>query len=211
MLCVVVVGAIVLATGDEQPDTDAVVAPATTAASMPGTDPGATPPTTPTTPTTTPDTSASATTPAPTTPGTSAPTTTATTTTTTNTATTTTTTTPDTTAPTTTAAPTPPIGEQPGVSISAPTSATDADGRRLTVTPRIDACSSGPECLVVAFAIEGFATQPTTFVCEFASGNRYEFRFGSDRVDPACSTGDTPDSIVVEVDGLRSEPITIAD
>ena len=79
------------------------------------------------------------------------------------------------------------------------------------MTPRIDACRGEPECLVVAFEIDGFPSQPTTFVCEFASGNRYQFRFGSDRVETACSTGDTPDSIVVEVDGLRSEPIPISD
>lgn len=78
------------------------------------------------------------------------------------------------------------------------------------MTPRLDACGGGPECLVVAFEIDGFAPGPKTFVCEFASGNRYEFRFDSRSVATACSTGDRPDSIVVEVDGLRSAPITIS-
>lgn len=122
----------------------------------------------------------------------------------TSTSTTTSTSTSTTTVPPTTVATTDPSGLDP-VTVTA------ADGRSLTVTPRLDSCSGGDECLVVAFTIEGFATRPRIFVCEFASGNRYEFRFDSDRVGTACSTGDVPDSIVVEVDGLRSDPITIAD
>jgi hypothetical protein len=83
-----------------------------------------------------------------------------------------------------------------------------ADGQRLTVTPRRGPCGSGPDCLVVAFTIDGFATQPQTFVCEFASGRRYEFRFSGDGVEQACATNDIPDAIVVEVGGLRSDAIT---
>ena len=76
------------------------------------------------------------------------------------------------------------------------------------MTPRHGPCDSGPDCLVVAFTIDGFPTQPQTFVCEFASGVRYEFRFSGDGVEQACATSDVPDSIVVEVGGLRSEPVT---
>jgi hypothetical protein len=81
------------------------------------------------------------------------------------------------------------------------------DGETLTVTARRDACRGGSDCLVVAFVIDGFASRPSQFVCEFASGARFTFRFSGEEVDPACSTGDRPDSIVVEVGGLRSPAI----
>lgn len=123
----------------------------------------------------------------------------------------TTTTTPATT--TTTVAPTTtttvPTTTESAVTISEPTTATGANGETLVVTPRRDACRYGPDCLVVSFAIEGFAAQPQGFVCEFSSGARYLFRFSADGVSTACSTRDVPDSIVVEVEGVRSEPITI--
>ena len=83
-----------------------------------------------------------------------------------------------------------------------------AAGQRLTVTPRRGPCGTAPDCLVVSFTIDGFTTQPETFVCEFASGRRYEFRFSGDGVERACATNDVPDSIVVEVGGLRSDPVT---
>ena len=89
-----------------------------------------------------------------------------------------------------------------------PISATGPEGQRLTVTPRRGPCGTAPDCLVVSFRIDGFTTEPETFVCEFASGRRYEFRFSGDGVDRACATNDVPDSIVVEVGGLRSDPVT---
>jgi hypothetical protein len=94
--------------------------------------------------------------------------------------------------------------------ISGPTTATGANGETLTVTPRQGPCRYGPDCFVASFTIAGFATQPDEFVCEFSSGARYVFRFSSAGADPACSTLDVPDSIVVEVGGLRTEPVTIS-
>ncbi len=98
----------------------------------------------------------------------------------------------------------------PPITISEPTTVIGDDGQSLTVTPRRGECRYGPDCFVVSFTIDGFARQPQEFVCEFSSGARYVFRFSSAGVDPACSTLDVPDSIVVEVDGLRSEPVTIS-
>jgi hypothetical protein len=94
--------------------------------------------------------------------------------------------------------------------ISGPTTATGAKGETLTVTPRQGECRYGPECFIASFTIAGFATQPEEFVCEFSSGARYVFRFSSAGADPACSTLDVPDSIVVEVGGLRTDPVTIS-
>ena len=118
---------------------------------------------------------------------------------------------PTTTVTATTAAP-PTTAADP--STTAPTvlgasTVTGSDGESLTVTPRREACRFGPDCLVVAFTIDGFDIQPERFVCEFASGNRFEFRFETTSVDPACSTTDNPGSIIVEVGELRSDPVTI--
>ncbi|NNE11695.1 MAG: hypothetical protein HKN41_05550 [Ilumatobacter sp.] len=141
-------------------------------------------------------------------------TTTTTTTTTTTPPTTTTTTTPptttSTTAPptTTTVAGTP---EEPAVGISEPVTVTGSNGEQLTVTPRQGPCRYGPECFVASFRIDGFSYQPQEFVCEFSSGARYVFRFSSAGADPACSTLDVPDSIVVIVGALRSDPVTIGE
>ncbi len=80
----------------------------------------------------------------------------------------------------------------------------------MTVTPRRDNCRDGPDCLVVSFTIDGFSPRPSEFVCEFSSGARFTFRIAGDAVDPACWTRDVPDSIVIEVAGLRSDPIPTA-
>jgi hypothetical protein len=131
---------------------------------------------------------------------------------TTTTAPATTTTVPTSTVPTTTTDPTStvPASTVPtSAGIGAPTTATGANGETLTVTPRHGECRLGPECFIASFTIAGFATQPEEFVCEFSSGARYVFRFSSAGADPACSTLDVPDSIVVEVDGLRTDPVTI--
>ena len=87
---------------------------------------------------------------------------------------------------------------------------TGPNGETLTVTPRVGPCRYGPECFVASFTIDGFETRPVEFVCEFSSGARYVFRVAEIGADPACSTLDVPDSIVVEVGGLRSEPLTIS-
>jgi len=47
------------------------------------------------------------------------------------------------------------------------------------------------------------------WVCEFSSGARYAFKFEKGGADPACSTVDVPDSIVIDIHGLRTDPITV--
>ena len=79
-------------------------------------------------------------------------------------------------------------------------------GQSITATPYRGPCSSGPDCLVVGFTIDGWATHPMGWVCEFSSGARYAFEFEEDGADPACSTVDVPDSIVIDIDGLRDRP-----
>lgn len=196
-ICVAIYGVIALATGSDGPTAPEPIDANASDASAPST-----PTPTTLTPTTVATTVPTTTVP----PSTVAPTTT----TAPSTATAPSTTAPPTTVASTTEAPTT-AAAAPGPSISGPTTVTGSDGRSLTVTPRLDGCSVGSECLVVAFDIAGFATQPQTFVCEFASGGRYEFRFDTERVSTACSTSDVPDSIVVEVGGLRSDPVTISE
>jgi hypothetical protein len=94
--------------------------------------------------------------------------------------------------------------------ISEPSEVGGADGSMLRVVPRRGECRYGSDCFVASFTIDGFAIQPEEFICEFSSGRRYVFRFSSAGADPACSTLDVPDSIVVEVGELRSEPVTIS-
>lgn len=113
--------------------------------------------------------------------------------------------TPTTITPTTVTPSTTPATTSPATT---PATQVGPDGQRLTVTPRRGPCGAAPDCLVVSFTIDGFASRPETFVCEFASGRRFEFRFSGDGVDRACATNDVPDSIVVEVGGLRSDPVT---
>ncbi|MDJ0767920.1 MAG: hypothetical protein QNJ12_03970 [Ilumatobacter sp.] len=86
---------------------------------------------------------------------------------------------------------------------------TSPDGESITVTPRRTPCRYGPECVTVAFTIDGFSPHPETFTCEFSSGARYVFKFGRDEVDPACTTADQPDEITVVIGGVRSATINI--
>ena len=195
--------------------TTSTTTPATTAATPAATEPPATTGTTAGTPPTTAPTATTATTTTSPPATTTTTTTTATTTTTTTTTTTappatTTTTAPATTTTTTTTTTAAPVAVPAEPVISEATTVVGADGQSITATPRRDSCSSGPDCLVVKFTIDGWATQPTRWVCEFSSGARYQFKFSSGGVDPACSTVDIPDSIVIEIEGLRTEPITIS-
>lgn len=178
----------------ESPDTTAptTVAPTTAAATTTSTSVADTTTTT-TVPATTTAPPTTTTAPTTTTPATTTP------------ATTTTTTTVATTTSTTVA----PAADPAEPVISEGNTVVGADGQSITVTPRRDSCSSGPVCLVVKFTIDGWPRQPTRWVCEFSSGARYTFKFSSGGVDPACSTVDVPDSVVIEIEGLRTEPITI--
>ena len=53
-----------------------------------------------------------------------------------------------------------------------------------------------------------FDVQPTEFVCEFGSGNRFTYEFDSDGVEYACADAATDASITIEVAGVRSATIT---
>ncbi len=78
----------------------------------------------------------------------------------------------------------------------------------VEIVASIDACGAGPNCLVASFTIDGFDASPTTYVCEFADGERISFGFGGDSVVRACATGSTDASITIEIEGVRSETIT---
>jgi len=80
-----------------------------------------------------------------------------------------------------------------------------AAGPSVEIIGRVAPCRFGSECLVAGFAIHGFNVQPKEFVCEFASGSRYTFRFDSGGVEQACATSDTSSSITIEVAGVRSD------
>jgi hypothetical protein len=75
----------------------------------------------------------------------------------------------------------------------------------VSIVGGVGPCRFGRECLVAGFTIARFDVQPTRYVCEFADGSRYTFRFNSDGVKYACATGSPNDSITIEVDGIRSE------
>ena len=78
------------------------------------------------------------------------------------------------------------------------------DGPVVTIIGSVGPCRFGSECLLAGFALHNFDSQPTEFVCEFADGSRFTFRFTRQEVERACATGDPTDSITIEVDGVRS-------
>ncbi len=98
-------------------------------------------------------------------------------------------------APAPTAAPTTTIVPVPGAPAVA---AVGIEGR----------CRFGPDCLIAGFTIANFPTQPQRFVCEFQDGSRFEYRFDTAAVLYACSTNSPTGSIVIEVDGVRSNTVT---
>jgi hypothetical protein len=78
------------------------------------------------------------------------------------------------------------------------------DGPVVTIIGQVAPCRFGSQCLLAGFTIHDFDSQPTEFVCEFADGSRYTFRFNRQEVERACATGDPTDSITIEVAGVRS-------
>lgn len=86
-----------------------------------------------------------------------------------------------------------------------PVAEAPTDPRRVELSTRNEPCRFGSDCLVVGFSLVEFGTHSGAFVCEFASGARYEFRFEASTVATACMTGGSGDTITVEVDGVRSE------
>lgn len=102
----------------------------------------------------------------------------------------------DTTVAPTTAAPT-----------TAPPTTAPADGRVVEINSRVGSCSFGSNCLIAGFKLVGFRNADT-FVCIFGDGSRATFRMRATEVRTACSTSRSPDSITIEVDGVRSETVT---
>jgi hypothetical protein len=80
----------------------------------------------------------------------------------------------------------------------------------VTVNGRFGACPYGSNCLIAAFNIANFTTAPTAYTCVFNDGSRYNFNFSGTSVGTACYTADRPDSITIEVAGVRSNTITVA-
>jgi hypothetical protein len=81
-------------------------------------------------------------------------------------------------------------------------------GPRVVIDGRVEDCRFGADCLIAAFEIERFETQPRTYVCEFSDGSRVTFTFGGSGVSTACSQAGPAPAITIEVDGVRSDTIT---
>jgi hypothetical protein len=86
----------------------------------------------------------------------------------------------------------------PVVSVSSPVLGT------VSAAARAGSCPYGPSCLIASFSISGFSPQPARYTCIFSDGSRYDFSFGGTSVNTACYTNARPDSIVIEVAGVRS-------
>lgn len=115
---------------------------------------------------------------------------------------------PPATTPPVSAAPTAPPTTPPVVATTIPPATLPPNGPVVTIIGSVGPCSFGSECLIAGFTIHNFDTQPNEFVCEFADGSRYTFRFDSQGVERACATGDLAGSITIEVAGVRSEAFT---
>jgi hypothetical protein len=117
---------------------------------------------------------------------------------------------PTTVAPTTTAAPPPPAPAAGAgdPAAPAPADATGANaGRSVQIAGSTRSCRFGDNCLIAGFTLVGFPGGVHEYVCEFADGSRHTFWFETQSVAYACATGRQPDSITIEVDGVRSETI----
>ena len=78
-------------------------------------------------------------------------------------------------------------------------------GPVVNIIGREGGCRYGSNCLIAAFTIERFDGHPAEYVCEFADGSRYTFRFDRNGTLYACATGNPNGSITIEVDGIRSQ------
>jgi hypothetical protein len=122
---------------------------------------------------------------------------------------------------TTVAEPTEPATSVPAASTTTTSSTTSSSSTNTTTTAdaagdgasvdafgRIEPCRFGEQCLVVGFTITGFDGSPAEYVCEFDDGSRFTFGFVGDGAETACATGTPTATIIVEVAGVRSDPIT---
>lgn len=96
----------------------------------------------------------------------------------------------------------------PGPTVSSPTT-TVASERRVLIRGEMKPCRFGSSCLVASFTIEGFDPHPGRFECIYPNSRR-DFGFNNDGVDDACFTADDGDTIIIEIDGVRSATISEA-
>jgi hypothetical protein len=69
-------------------------------------------------------------------------------------------------------------------------------------------CRFGDACLAVSFTIEGFPEPvPTSFQCIYPNSTR-QFSFDGTGEVEACLTGDEGDVVYIDVDGVRSSPVS---
>jgi hypothetical protein len=78
----------------------------------------------------------------------------------------------------------------------------------VSATGRYGSCPFGSNCLIVGFTISGFSPAPGRYTCIFSDGSRYDFSFSGSSVNTACYSADRPDSITVEVNGVRSNTVS---
>lgn len=69
-------------------------------------------------------------------------------------------------------------------------------------------CRFGDACLAVSFTIEGFPEPvPASFQCIYPNSTR-QFSFDGTGEVEACLTGDEGDVVYIDVDGVRSGPVS---
>jgi hypothetical protein len=72
----------------------------------------------------------------------------------------------------------------------------------------ITPCRFGDACLSVSFTIDGFPEPlPTSFQCIYPNSTR-QFSFDGTGEVQACLTGDEGDIVYIDVDGVRSGPVS---
>ena len=78
----------------------------------------------------------------------------------------------------------------------------------VSASGRFGSCPFGSNCLIVGFSIANFAAHPGTYTCVFSDGFRASFDVSGAEVVTACYTNDRPDSITIEVNGVRSNTVS---
>jgi hypothetical protein len=110
-----------------------------------------------------------------------------------------------------TAPPTPRPTAPPTVAPTAPPTAAPARSIRLwqssTSTWSASRFRCNGTCREMSFELANFASNSGTYTCVFSDGSRFDFRFSGNSVGQACFSGDSPDSIRVEVDGVSSNTV----
>lgn len=95
--------------------------------------------------------------------------------------------------------------------VPTPAPTTDATGPSVRAWGEVKPCRFGDTCLAVSFEIDGFPEPlPTSFFCIYPNSTR-EFSFVDRGKVDACLTGDEGDTVYIEVDGIRSAPVSATD